>query len=301
MSFTTACPNCDARLQAPDTLAGKRVKCKKCGETFVARSVGDEDGERASRRRVKSSRMADDSAADEDRPRRRHRDEDTENEPRPRKKKTKKKKAGSPALLVVLLVVGAVVLIGGGIGVYLAFPKEEKPGQLVTKEQAAAAVPVAKGDSRAVVDEGAVNWTEVHEPDGRYRIRFPTAPERETRAGAETTAVMYRSRAGADGFLAVHRLIPPDAQGPGNEDRLIDQFLDLANFPSPVQASDKRDITYQSFKGREVFLEAPGKRGGAAIRVIIAGDRVIGLGVMGDTVSADSPRIKEFFESLKIE
>jgi hypothetical protein len=43
MSFTTICPGCDARLNAPDSLRGKQVKCKKCGDAFVARPAAGTD------------------------------------------------------------------------------------------------------------------------------------------------------------------------------------------------------------------------------------------------------------------
>src|SRR5690349_8501641 len=28
------CPGCGAKLKAPDNMAGKKAKCKKCGQTF---------------------------------------------------------------------------------------------------------------------------------------------------------------------------------------------------------------------------------------------------------------------------
>src|SRR5829696_4800627 len=147
MPFTIACPNCDARRQAPDEVEAKTVKCKKCGDTFVARPAGQDvddrpsrsaakgaakprprpadDDDRPSRRPVKASRWDDEDDYEEDRPRRRR---DRDDEPRSRGNRGKKKKAaGPPVLLFVLIGVGALVLIGGGIGVYFAFIKEAKP------------------------------------------------------------------------------------------------------------------------------------------------------------------------------
>ena len=45
MPFATICPNCDARLTAPDTVLGKKVKCKKCDEPFVARLAAEPEDE----------------------------------------------------------------------------------------------------------------------------------------------------------------------------------------------------------------------------------------------------------------
>ena len=41
--FTTVSPGCEASLNAPDTLTGKKVKCKKCGESFVAKPAIEVD------------------------------------------------------------------------------------------------------------------------------------------------------------------------------------------------------------------------------------------------------------------
>src|SRR5262245_3974773 len=125
MSFTIVCPICDARLTAPDSLEGKRVKCRKCGDPFVARPLDDEedapkprsnssarprraeddDEDDRSRRPAKASRRDDD---DEDRPRRRSREKDDEPKPRKRNKRNIKKEPGVPLLLFVLLGVGAL-------------------------------------------------------------------------------------------------------------------------------------------------------------------------------------------------
>ena len=55
MSFSTVCPGCNAQLTAPDSAEGKRIKCKKCGDPFVARPLDDEGDELPERPSVKAS------------------------------------------------------------------------------------------------------------------------------------------------------------------------------------------------------------------------------------------------------
>jgi hypothetical protein len=37
-----ACPECDKQIQAPPQVVGKKIRCKACGHTFVARAAGGE-------------------------------------------------------------------------------------------------------------------------------------------------------------------------------------------------------------------------------------------------------------------
>ncbi|MBY0524286.1 MAG: DUF4282 domain-containing protein [Gemmataceae bacterium] len=41
MPITITCPDCDARIRAPDSMQGRPVKCPKCGAQFTADGNGD--------------------------------------------------------------------------------------------------------------------------------------------------------------------------------------------------------------------------------------------------------------------
>jgi hypothetical protein len=327
MPLTIACPKCDARLQAPDTVRGKRVKCRKCGETFVARPVDDDEDDRPSRPAAKaaakprprpvgddedddrprrparaSRRDEDDSGGDEDRPRRRRRDEDDEPRPRGKKGKKKKKAAGPPVLLLVLIGVGALVLIGGGIGVYFAFIKEEKPADNAVAK-AGGPPPVTQLGLGGPGAAGA--WVEQHDADGRYRIKFPSAPRtqnvtQQTPAGPVTLKV-YLAGGQTEAFVCTHQQLPADRAGV-SDDQILDRAIEGAKLQAQgATAGPSHPITYQSQPGREVTMTFPGKKGMMIIRVLLAGDRVIALSALGETATADAPRVKQFFDSLKIE
>lgn len=365
MPFSITCPSCDSRLTVPDALAGKRVKCKKCDEPFVARRPGGDDEEdeapparskaskpaarprreeddedepprKASRRpaddeddedeapRKKPAkaarRPADDEDEDEDERPSRKRDEEDEDdaeEPRPKGKKGKKgkgkkgkKKAGSPVLLFVLIGVGALLLLsGGGVGVYYAFFKEDKKGD----------TPVAKGGpgpgsipapgpgpkaGPPAVDTSA--WVEVNEPAGRYRAKFPAAPQAmNQQAGPVQMKIhMLTVEATKEMFGSLHAPLPDPAQRKGvTDDQLLDQMSEMAKGQARGgTVSSTKPITYQGFAGREMVMNAPkGEKGLVVFRLLIAGNRTIMLMAGGETATADSPRIKAFFETLKIE
>jgi len=115
----------------------------------------------------------------------------------------------------VLIGLGALVLIGGGIGVYLAFSKEAKPEQLITKEQASAAR-AEKASPRGVADE-VPGGVELHDTEGRYRVKFPAAPQVDTQPAQTPTGQMqikeYVALVAGEMFASMHQPVPADRGG----------------------------------------------------------------------------------------
>jgi hypothetical protein len=318
MPFTIACPNCDARLQAPDTVEGKRVKCKKCGEAFVARPADEEDDRPAgkARRRAEDDeddrprraskaarRVEEDDYDDEDRPRRRRRDdEDDEQSPRSRRK-GKKKAAGPPVLLFVLLGVGALVLLGGGVGAYLYFSDEKMPDNPVAKGGPGANAPGGPGPAPAGLTAG---WVEHNDAAGRYRVRFPTVPQSQTvtqqTPNGPVNVSLHLSGGPSEVFVSGSQPVPPEHRMGLSDDQVLDLGMEMAKMHGKGAAvRDTQSITYQGFAGRQLLMSAPGKKGSLIMRLILTKDRLIFLMAGGDSASADAPRVKAFFESLKID
>src|SRR3954468_8252483 len=98
MSFTARCPECEAESSVPDAVAGKAVRCRKCGETFRAKAPRERDpgGERPQRKARSHDRD------DDDRPRRR-RGEDDGRRPGPGPRADPGPTGTSPGALVVLI------------------------------------------------------------------------------------------------------------------------------------------------------------------------------------------------------
>jgi hypothetical protein len=339
MPITIACPNCDARLEAPDEIEGKKVQCKKCGEKFRARPVEEDDvddrparraaksasksrprpatddedeDERPSRRTGKASRRRedddeDDRHEDEDRPRRRSEDEgDKEGEPRPRKKKgKKKKKAGFPVVLVLSIGIGVLVLIAV-IGTYFSLTGDKSDpsaptGGPVTEKGGGAG---AGGESAA--DPNLPGWVEFADPNGQFKVRMPRMPGPPTKqpwplpSGDQADVTIYSLEIGG-GLYAVAHLIVPGREPGAPADPVLDELITggIGWFKGAVIKS-RTNITHQTFPGRQAVLEYPGVKGSTILRVILAGNRMFWVVAKGENFAADTPKVRGFFDSLKI-
>ncbi len=164
MPYSITCPGCNISLAVPDGVKGKRVKCKGCGETFVApssvvdkaarsrlaetanpitpklppRSPAEGDDKCKSRATNVSRRRSGDVYTDLDTESDNLRDtrrrlQPTEREPDQtqgrsrRKPKTAKKNHQKSAIILVLAGLAMAVLVGGGLGVYLLSWKAKAP------------------------------------------------------------------------------------------------------------------------------------------------------------------------------
>jgi predicted Zn finger-like uncharacterized protein len=128
MADVIECPKCGGKLRVPDEMAGKRVKCPKCAETFTAGGGKSEpppseekpakktssiserlsDMQKKAPRRSERAEREDDYEEDE-RPRRRsRRDEDDEDERRPARRRYRE--GMDPHRGSLILVLGIVSL-----------------------------------------------------------------------------------------------------------------------------------------------------------------------------------------------
>ncbi|MBO0699227.1 MAG: hypothetical protein J2P46_12595 [Zavarzinella sp.] len=340
MPVTIACPNCDARLEAPDDIEGKKVQCKKCGEKFRARPVEDDDeddrssrrtaksasksrprpaeddedeDERPSRRSGKGSRRKDDDEddrdGDEDRPRRRSRDEDDgEDEPRPKKKKgKKKKKAMSPVVVLILSGVGLLILIAV-IGAIISLSGDKSdgsppPGGPVSGP-GGGGVGGAGGESAG--DPNLPGWLEFSDPNGQFKVRLPRKPAEPTKQqwplpnGDQAEATIYTVEIGGGVWAVAHMVVPGREPG-APADPVLDEVIG-GGMPWTKGAAVKGriNITHQKFPGRQLVLEYPGVKGTTILRVILAGNRMFWVLARGENFAADTPKVRGFFESLKI-
>jgi hypothetical protein len=105
MSFAMSCPECDAELEIPDTLAGKTLRCRKCQGTFRAKAPAGDDDDVPAPRTAGGKRSG------------RPRDEDSDRPRKPAGKKKRKPKPKSPLPLVLGLAGGLVVSAGLGVGI----------------------------------------------------------------------------------------------------------------------------------------------------------------------------------------
>jgi hypothetical protein len=153
MPIVVTCPKCPTKLSAPDSAAGKQVRCPKCGaaapvpalipaeevpvvegnltppkpkpKPVVAEVDEDErprkkarDEDEAPRKRARR----DDDDDEEERPRKKKRrhaaDDDDYDFDQPRRKRRPNKSGGGGAMLAVIVGGGLLLLVGLGVGIY---------------------------------------------------------------------------------------------------------------------------------------------------------------------------------------
>jgi predicted Zn finger-like uncharacterized protein len=149
MTISVACPSCESGLKVKEELAGRKVKCPKCGSPI---DVPEEEAAA--------------SANEYGRPRKkkRHDDEDA-----PRKKR--KKKRSNTGLLIGLLVGGALLIIAVVVVLIIINAKEKEPSG---GEQAKGKVdpgPRKKAEPEKK-DEGGQPVPEPKEPVGDLKRAF---------------------------------------------------------------------------------------------------------------------------------
>jgi hypothetical protein len=129
MSIPSICPSCKAESNAPDNLAGKRVKCPKCKELMRIPLADAEDGfdvvesEPAMTETTKRARPRSEDPAE--RPRRkphRERDEEDEEDDRPRRRRNDRgRDAARSGVSPLRYVIGGIVLVGLLVGIYFLY------------------------------------------------------------------------------------------------------------------------------------------------------------------------------------
>ena len=150
MPIVVTCPKCPTKLSAPDTAAGKAVRCPKCGAAApvpnllpaeempvveatvvppkarpkpVVADAGDDDD-----RPRKKSRRDEEDADDDDRPRKkktRDDDDDYEHDRRRKRRNARGGGGGGNGGLIAIGVIAGLLLLGGiGFGIYFLTGKD---------------------------------------------------------------------------------------------------------------------------------------------------------------------------------
>jgi hypothetical protein len=323
MSFKTVCPHCDSELTAPDTVLGKRVKCKKCGDPFTAKRApdpddDDDDDDRPAQPAAKARpRPARDEDDDDSPPRKSTKarrpadddddDEEDDDEPRPKAKKKgkKKQKQGLPMALVLGILAG-VLLIGGGIVAYFGFIKEDKPTDPVVAKGEGA--PATRGKERG--GPGAPGtpsaWVEHVDGPNKYRIKFPKQPTTKDQTvnagGMQQTIKAITAQVGTEVFVC-NAIELPAAEA--NIDPKV--LLDAAEQQAPAQipggatVTSKKDVTQGGATGRELTLSLQGGAATGIVRLFVTNGRIYTIAAVGPGLNASSPNVITFFESLKFD
>lgn len=144
MALHVVCPSCKTAYSLLDQVSGKKIRCKKCEEIFLAderesieeRVTRKPAAESARRSEVASRPIRSKAVAEDD-------EDDEEETTRKKKRKTSRGKAGMSQGTLIALIVGCLLLLGGGVTAIILLnrsnptpvvdntkPNDEKPGPI---------------------------------------------------------------------------------------------------------------------------------------------------------------------------
>jgi len=113
LAITLSCPSCEKGLKVKDELAGRKIKCPKCGSVFAVPGVKAAIDERVSAKKPSPAPV--------------RKDDDEESEEEVPVKKKKKKKAKSNRGLLIGAAIGGLALVLIAVLFYLFWnPAKEK-------------------------------------------------------------------------------------------------------------------------------------------------------------------------------
>jgi hypothetical protein len=281
MPIVVTCPSCPTKLSAPDSAAGKAVRCPKCGATapvpallpaeevpvvegnltppkpkpkpVLAEAEEDEaprkkprrdEGEDADEAPRKKARRDEDE--EEERPRKKRRryadDDDDYDFDQPRRKRRPSRSAGGGAMLAVIIVGGLALLIGVGVGIYFLAGKGSP---------FASKAPVPKGWEAYTNAGGGFKAYLPHKP--RSELTLPvvrvgrTTPLRDELQGAESTT--HVDVATDDGSILIHLYVVryPDRMPASVRDKFRNSPPEL-----PIGGGETRKVRWLGNQAVEV-------------------------------------------------
>jgi hypothetical protein len=279
MPIIVACPGCGAKLNAPDSAAGKKVKCPKpgCGTVMAvpaplpldedepeqapppkprkvaAARVDDDEDDRPR----KKSRRDDDEEDEDDRPKsKRRRDEDDDDDDWKRKKKKRRQAAGglSPGVIVAIAVGGLLVLGGIGYGVYA----------LVSKKSDSASGGSGGGGGGGTKAAVPAGWVEYKSESDKFKAYFPETPQAITLPGGGAGGVaavesvgmhMMNPKKGAGPLLGVIVLKFKPGTSAADKERAMAVFRQGMGKKGDSKISEPRSVTWAGQSAQELTIE----------------------------------------------
>lgn len=323
MQISFECPNCDARLTGSDSIAGKKIRCKNCDKVFVARPAAerdrrthsdDDDSPRSKRPKQDSEETSRGSRARKDAPktsdRRGTKAESTETAGRKKKSsRATERQKKSPLLLVGAIAIGAVVLIGGGIGGYFAFFHGPKTNSS-NSDNSRNITPAPPDGPTKQIDANVSQWTLITDKACRFQIRFPGNPKKSgqdskisvTNDISSTTQYELWDSAAQMGFDCYCWTYGSDLSKE-KQDKMLGEF-EYDQKLNKNTISKATDITHQDYVGKEFHIKQEDALGTQTIiyRFIFVGNRKFMLELFSRSqLSPDSTVLRAFFNSLVIE
>lgn len=337
MSIAVACA-CGAKLKAPDTAAGKRVKCPKCGDPIAVPAAEveyemvedappptparkkpqliEDDDEPPAKTKAKGKPVEVDEAVDDEeedekpgKKSRRARDEDEDDAPRKKagkRKKGKNREEEKKKRMITLIVglCGAAVVLGAAATVAYFALNMSDPAK-VTAPTKPAPPPLPAGWS-TFKGEGF----SVAVPDDIQFKRQDLPPNAGGAGGAQAAgAKVYTNGAqpqpGQPAWVYVVNVgVPTDAElAEFNQDpEKVWEKLKQQAAAGGGKVDKMTPITVAGVQGRELTMTNTLLGLSGIARVVVKDNRVYSWAVLAPTApTADSPKVKPFFDTFAIE
>ncbi len=275
MSILVACPDCKARVTAPDSAAGKRVKCPDCQCVMILPEVDDP-------------------------PRKRPAPRHDEDDDRPRKKKEKKKAASRGFLNhPIVLIVGGLLGVGVAAGgLYLYWEMKKKNAEVVEIDTKAPFTP-PPGFAPAVPD----GWTQTTVSNSRITVVAPVAlvavavPQAaiDLKAG---TPVCWQATHNGKTYQVIVVTDPKLPAGGAPPDDILDHLAD--DLLEGAQIKDRKTLIVGNAKARHCTYTHDGKHG--VLRVAFAVGQFYFVSVFASTPFLDTDRdVAPFLDAAKLQ
>lgn len=333
MSIAVLCPTCQARVSAPDSAAGKTVKCPKCKQPMVipggpAESAGGSPfdftapapppppsrpvatGGRKPPRPAAEQPMDldDDEPAPPRKPGRgpaRRRDED-EDDDRPRGRGRKPAKGGPPLGLIIGIaaVVGLLVIGGASLGVYYAFFSKSDDG---TADAGGGGGGGGGGSasSKAAVPSG---WKEFTATADGFKAYFPAEPRSRPDTGPgdlRVKATIYMAANPQSKQIAVAAVFKLSDIPAAERDGIVDRVIRESAKEDGGKEVSRRSATLGGRPATEVVMEMPSagkgdERPQLVARVMKTESRVYMVGVGGMAGKVPDDVVKGFFDNFEM-
>jgi hypothetical protein len=313
MPVVVAC-SCGANLRVPDTAAGKRVKCPKCGELLtvpapqfeVIDDAEDEAPRPARRAAVKAKPAEVDEPIDDD--------EGEEEEERP-KKKAKGKRKGNKAkgknreqekkkrLITLIVGICGAVFVLGAVGVVVAIvmnTQDPAKAGISTTPAAKPSLPsgwsVFKGDGFSVGVPDAV----------QFRQQDQVANPAGLQGGPTVQGKVYTNGAqpqpgqAATAYVVNAAPLPPEIAAEFAKSQQAGWEAIKKIGGPPAQLQNEKAIQVSGVEGRQYTVSAGFVAG--VVRVAVKGDKLYTWAVMAKAAPPeDGPEAKPFFDSFKLD
>lgn len=293
MSITVICPGCSAELNAPDSAAGKKVKCPKVGcgalmiipETHPAEPQAEEEP---------SPRRDDDDDDDRPRSRRRRDDNEDDSDDRPRRKKRKRAAGLAPGLIAAIAILGLLLVAGAGVGVYLIVNKKNVDAAAKNGDNTGGG-----GRAKAPIPTG---WVPFTSPSKSFKAYFPKHPV-GTNASSGGNEVEMAILGGPKERLAAIVVALKLPQGAGiNQDQLAELMRQgVMKKQGRMRLVSQRSVTWLGRAGLEMTFEQANNMKGTLLVRQLTTDKYMYFAFFGDSTGRPSPDEENgFFDNFEI-